>query len=119
WRVRPESHTCKKPPSDYLRRIFFYSLVYSPEQLEFLVRRAGAGQIAIGTDYPFDMGVEDPLERLEAATGLSGEDRAVIRGDNAARLLNIGSNGFRCSPTRVSRMHHLIVNGESQDVTTE
>ena len=90
WRVRPESHTCKNLPSDYLRRIYFDSLVYSPDQLEFLVRRAGAGQIAIGTDYPFDMGVEDPIERLEAATGLSGEDRAAIRGDNAARLLNIG-----------------------------
>lgn len=92
WRVRLESHTCKKLPSDYLRRIYFDSLVYSPDQLEFLVRRAGAGQITIGTDYPFDMGVEDPIERLEAATGLSGEDRAAIRGDNAARLLNIGSN---------------------------
>ena len=66
--------------------------LHAINELEFLVRRAGAGQIAIGTDYPFDMGVEDPIERLEAATGLSGEDRAAIRGDNAARLLNIGSN---------------------------
>jgi len=89
WTVRPESHTCRELPSRYLRRIWFDSLVYSPEQLELLVRRAGAGQIVIGTDYPFDMGVDDPLERLAAASGLSENERAAIRGNNAARILNL------------------------------
>ena len=66
----------------------------APEVFRTVARMmaTGAGQIAVGTDYPFDMGVEDPIERLEATTGLSGEDRAAIRGDNAGRLLNIGSN---------------------------
>jgi aminocarboxymuconate-semialdehyde decarboxylase len=91
WQVRPESHTCRDAPSRYLNRIFFDSLVYSPEQLAFLVRRAGASQVVIGTDYPFDMGVEDPLARLNMAAGLSDADRTAIRGDNAARLLNLGS----------------------------
>ena len=91
WTVRPEAHTCRDAPSRYLNRIWFDSLVYSPEQLEFLVRRAGIGQIVIGTDYPFDMGVEDPLERLDRVAGLSATERAAIRGDNAARLLNLGS----------------------------
>lgn len=89
WRVRPESHTCREAPSRYLNRIWFDSLVYSPEQLEFLVRRAGPSQVAIGTDYPFDMGVEDPLDRLDAATKLSTAERTAIRGENAARLLNL------------------------------
>ncbi len=91
WTVRPESHTCREMPSSYLRRIWFDSLVYSPEQLELLVRRAGVSQVVVGTDYPFDMGVDDPLERLAAATGLSNDDRAAIRGDNAARILNLNS----------------------------
>jgi aminocarboxymuconate-semialdehyde decarboxylase len=91
WNVRPEAHTCSELPSHYLRRIWFDSLVYSPEQLELLVRRAGAGQIVIGTDYPFDMGVDDPIQRLAAATGLSENDRWAIRGDNAARILNLHS----------------------------
>ena len=90
WNVRPEAHTCRDTPSRYLNRIFFDSLVYSPEQLEFLVRRAGAGQVVIGTDYPFDMGVEDPLKRLDS-TALSDAERASIRGKNAARLLNLDS----------------------------
>ncbi|MFZ1889396.1 MAG: amidohydrolase family protein [Candidatus Binataceae bacterium] len=91
WNVRPEAHTCRELPSRYLRRIWFDSLVYSPEQLELLVRRAGASQVVIGTDYPFDMGVDDPIQRLAAATGLSESERWAIRGDNAARMLNLRS----------------------------
>ncbi|MGH7924995.1 MAG: amidohydrolase family protein [Candidatus Binatus sp.] len=91
WKVRPEAHTCREAPSRYLNRIWFDSLVYSPEQLEFLVRRAGADRIVIGTDYPFDMGVEDPLERLDAVARLAATERAAIRGENAARLLNLSS----------------------------
>ncbi len=89
WRVRPEAHTCEHPPSAYLRRIWFDSLVYTAQQLEFLIRKAGASHIVIGTDYPFDMGVDDPLARLDAITSLSREDSAAVRGANAVRLLNI------------------------------
>jgi aminocarboxymuconate-semialdehyde decarboxylase len=89
WRVRPEAHTCRLAPSEYLKRIWFDSLVYTPEQLGFLVQQAGAGQVVLGTDYPFDMGVSDPLARLDAVTSLSGEERALIRGSNAARLFGI------------------------------
>ncbi|MFZ0657288.1 MAG: amidohydrolase family protein [Candidatus Binataceae bacterium] len=89
WTVRPESHTCRELPSHYLRRIWFDSLVYSPEQLELLVRRAGANQVVIGTDYPFDMGVDDPIDRLAAATALTDHERSAIRGANAARILNL------------------------------
>jgi aminocarboxymuconate-semialdehyde decarboxylase len=45
--------------------------------------------VVLGTDYPFDMGVEDPLERLAAVPGLSAEEGAAIRGANAARLLRL------------------------------
>lgn len=91
WEVRPEARTCRDSPARYLNQIWFDSLVYSPEQLEFLVRRAGASQIVIGTDFPFDMGVENALERLNVATGLSEAERTAIRGENAARLLNLDS----------------------------
>src|SRR5271167_1798751 len=50
WCVRPEAHTCANPPSTYLRKIWFDALVYTPEQLEYLIRRAGAGNVVLGTD---------------------------------------------------------------------
>ncbi len=89
WRVRPEAHTCADAPSSYLKKIWFDSLVYEPEQLEYLIRRAGAGNVVLGTDFPFDMGIEDPIGLLNSVAGLSDEDRALIRGANAARLLGI------------------------------
>ncbi len=91
WRVRPEARTCRHPPSEYLKRIWFDSLVYTPQSLEHLIRRAGAGQVMLGTDFPFDMGVDDPLARLDAVAGLSAGERRAILGGNAARLLKLGA----------------------------
>lgn len=89
WRVRPEAHTCRMAPSEYLKRIWFDSIVFAPAQLRFLAEQAGASQIVIGTDFPFDMGTREPLEFLESVPGLSEPDRDAIRGGNAARLLGI------------------------------
>jgi aminocarboxymuconate-semialdehyde decarboxylase len=89
WRVRPEAKTCRQLPSEYLRRLYFDALVFDPEQLTYLIRRAGPGQVVLGTDFPFDMGVDDPIARLNAAPGLSAANRDAVRGGNAARLLNL------------------------------
>jgi len=93
WRVRPEAHTCASAPSSYLKKIWFDSLDYQPEQLEYLIRRAGAASVVLGTDFPFDMGIEDPIALLNSVTSLSADDRALIRGGNAARLLSISAGG--------------------------
>ncbi len=87
WRVRPEAHSCRLAPSEYLKRIWFDSLVYTPAQLGFLVWQAGASQVVLGTDFPFDMGINDPLAQLDAVASLTDAERAAIRGENAARLL--------------------------------
>lgn len=86
WTVRPEAHGCREKPSSYLRRLWFDSLVHDPAVLRALVDAAGPERVLLGSDYPFDMGVDDPVERLRAA-GL-GEDaeRAVLSG-NAVALL--------------------------------
>ena len=85
WHARPDAHTCTLPPSSYLRRIWFDSLVYTPTGLRVLVDAAGADRVLLGSDYPFDMGVSDPVDRLEAA-GLDAATVAAIAGGNAARL---------------------------------
>ena len=89
WRIRPEAHTCANAPSTYLKKIWFDSLVYEPAQLEYLIRRAGAGNVVLGTDFPFDMGMDDPIGLLNLVAGLSDDDRALIRGGTASRLLNL------------------------------
>ena len=46
----------------------------------------------LGTDYPYDMGVERPVELVEGVAGLSAAGRAAVLGGNAARLLKIDYN---------------------------
>lgn len=89
WAVRPDARTPQRRPSDYLKRLYFDGLVYEPEILAALIARVGPQQVMLGTDYPFDMGVDDPLARLDAVLGLSSEDAALIRGATAAGLLDL------------------------------
>ncbi|MCA3749391.1 MAG: amidohydrolase [Rubrobacter sp.] len=89
WRVRPEIHTPENPPSSYLKKLYFDSLVYEPGALADLVRTVGADRVMLGSDYPFDMGVEDPVGHVRAAPGLSPAEREAICGGNAAELLRL------------------------------
>lgn len=85
WEQRADARTCARRPSSYLRDIFVDALVYSPRALRFLVDEQGAQQVTIGTDYPFDMGVDDPLDRLRAA-GLDDEEVDAIAYRSAIAL---------------------------------
>ena len=89
YKVRPEASGIQKKPSEYLKQIYFDSLVYSPEQLKNLIAQVGASQMVVGTDYAFDMGDYDVHELLDAVTNLSEEERAQILGGNAARILGV------------------------------
>lgn len=92
WEARPEtrSRIPNHPPSHYMRMLFFDTVVFQPLYLRHLVEVAGADQILLGTDYPFDMSETDPLGLVAATEGLSDDDRAAISGANAARLYGIG-----------------------------
>lgn len=95
---RPESGQPLRAPSSYLRRIHYDTLVYDALTLEHLIARVGATQLVLGTDYPFDMGVREPLGRLDAVAGLSAEARARIAGDNALGLLGLAPQPAQLSP---------------------
>lgn len=77
-----------RPPSTYLESIYVDTIVHDPETLNFLIRRLGAGQVLLGTDYPFPMGDQDPVGLVQSSPGISAADVESIIGGNAARLLN-------------------------------
>jgi aminocarboxymuconate-semialdehyde decarboxylase len=89
YAVRPEAGKIKHKPSEYLKRIYFDSLVYTPVGLRLLIEQVGATQVMLGTDYPFDMGSYDPQGLIAGVPGLSPQERDQILGGNAARLLRI------------------------------
>ena len=86
WQHRPDARGCAEPPSAYLERLWFDALVYTPTALRQLVAAVGPDRVVLGTDYPFDMGVDDPVQRLDAA-GFAPGIRAAIAGGTALRLL--------------------------------
>ena len=88
FKVRPDSRRhISRAPSEYLRRLFFDTLVFDQGQLEFMLKTYGADHLCLGTDYPFDMSEPDPLG---FHAGLSEDDRALILGGTAAKLLGLG-----------------------------
>jgi aminocarboxymuconate-semialdehyde decarboxylase len=91
FEVRPEAQTIPYPPSHYLKRLWVDALVYNPRNVAHLVREMGADRVVLGTDYPFDMGEERPIEVLQAVEGLSDKDRQRILCDNALGLLGMSN----------------------------
>src|SRR5712664_4845280 len=76
----------KKHASEYLRQLYFDSMVFTPEGLRHLVAECGVSQIMIGTDYPFKWS-ETTVDHVLNTPGLSDQDKRAILGENAAKLL--------------------------------
>jgi aminocarboxymuconate-semialdehyde decarboxylase len=91
WRARADVREFipDHPPSHYLERLHFDSMLYEPRELAILVDRYGPDRVLLGTDYPYDMGEDDPLELICSLEGMSDAELSLILGGNAARLLNL------------------------------
>lgn len=93
-RARADCRTAiKKKPSSYLEKFYFDTIAFDPGMLEHLIERFGADHVLLGTDYPYDMGVEDPVGFINRVSGLSAGKKNRIMGGNAARLLGISASG--------------------------
>ena len=90
WRARADCRTkIKRLPSSYLEKFYFDSITFDPEMLRRLIDRFGADHVVLGTDYPYDMGEENPLGLIAHVKKLSKAERELVQGGNAARLLKI------------------------------
>ena len=78
----------KKAPSEYLKQLYFDSLVFTGEGLRHLVAECGVGQIMLGTDSAIPW-VKDPVGHVLSTPGLSDADKTAILGGTAARLLRL------------------------------
>lgn len=87
-KVRSEtSARSTSSPLDLLRRFYFDSVVFEPQALGFLIDLVGADHVFLGTDAPFDMGDEMPLQTLANAPGLTEAQRAQVAGLTGRALL--------------------------------
>ena len=92
-RARPDCRTViKRKPSSYLEKFYFDTITFDRDMLRHLVERFGAEHVVLGTDYPYDMGMEHPVDFIGGTPGLSAKIKSQIMGKNAARLLKIDYN---------------------------
>jgi len=91
WGARSDAHgNLPNPPTTYLQRnVYFDTVVFTPHQLEALVKNYGADRIVLGTDYPFDMLEHDPIGHIASVESFDDATRAALAGNNAKRLLGI------------------------------
>jgi aminocarboxymuconate-semialdehyde decarboxylase len=76
-----------KPPLEYVRKLYFDSLVHIPETMSYLLELVGPTQVVVGTDYPYEMAERAPVAFVDSIPGLRTEDRAAILEGNVTRIL--------------------------------
>jgi aminocarboxymuconate-semialdehyde decarboxylase len=88
WERTVSARKNQAPPSTYLNRLWYDSIVYDQPTLDFLVERVGPDRVLYGSDYPFSIGdMKGILARVDT---LPADDRDAIRSGNAERLFDLG-----------------------------
>ena len=77
--------TLKKKPTEYLKQLYFDSLIFSPEALRHLAAQVGSSQIMLGSDHPYPW-QDRPVDHIMATTSLSDDEKIAILGGNAERV---------------------------------
>ena len=80
----------KKKPTEYLRQLYFDSIVFTAEALRHLAAETGAGQIVMGTDYPYPW-TKTSVDHILNTPGLTDDERVAMLGGTAAKLLGLAS----------------------------
>jgi aminocarboxymuconate-semialdehyde decarboxylase len=78
----------KKLPTEYLKQLYYDSVLFTPEDMRHLIAVVGASQVVVGTDYP-TLWNRTPVDRILAVPGLNDEERISIFSNTAAKLLKI------------------------------
>ena len=83
----PSRRRIKARPSAYLKRIWYDSICYSPEALNYLIRIVGIERVLYGTDYPHQ--VHDMAGMFAKTETMPPDQRHAIRAGNATRLFHL------------------------------
>ena len=90
-RVAPDQDTgvkLKKKPTEYLRQMYYDTLVFTSEALRHLAAEVGVSQLVIGTDHPIPWQAKS-VDHILKAPGFTAAERRAMLGETAARLLRI------------------------------
>ena len=90
-RVAPDMDTgvkLKKRPTEYLKQMYYDTLVFTSEALRHLAAEVGVSQLVIGTDHPIPW-QDKSVDHVLKAPGFSDAERRAMLGETAAKLLRV------------------------------
>jgi aminocarboxymuconate-semialdehyde decarboxylase len=90
-RVAPDMDTgvkLKKRPTEYLRQMYYDTLVFTSEALRHLAAEVGSDRLVIGTDHPIPWQSKS-VDHILKAPGFTDTERRMMLGETAAKLLGI------------------------------
>jgi aminocarboxymuconate-semialdehyde decarboxylase len=83
-----QTRTLKKRPTEYVKQMYYDSIVFTGEALRHLAAEAGPGQVVMGTDYPFPW-TSTSVDHILNTPGLSDAEKVAMLGGTAQKLLGI------------------------------
>jgi aminocarboxymuconate-semialdehyde decarboxylase len=90
-RVAPDMDTgikLRKKPTEYLRQMYYDTLVFTSEALRHLAAEVGSNRLVIGTDHPIPW-QDKAIDHILKAPGFSDKERRAMLSGTAAKLLGI------------------------------
>jgi aminocarboxymuconate-semialdehyde decarboxylase len=90
-RVAPDMDTgvkLRKKPTEYLRDMYYDTLVFTSEALRHLAAEVGSNRLVIGTDHPIPWQSKS-VDHILKAPGFTDKERRMMLGETAAKLLGI------------------------------
>ena len=95
YNVRPDivaTHN-QHNPRDYIGKFFMDSLVHEPTVLQYMINLFGANCIALGSDYPFPLGEENPGKMIKDMK-LDKETTNWLYADSALKWLKLNRKDY-------------------------
>ncbi len=90
-RVAPEMDTgvkLKKKPTEYMRQMYFDTLVFTNEALRHLAAEVGVSQLVIGTDHPIPW-EDKSVDHILNCPHFNDAEKRMMLGETAGKLLGI------------------------------
>ena len=90
WQVRSEARVnIEQPPSRYLDKFWYDCLTHDENALRMLIDMVGLDRVVFGTDWPFDMAIDEPVSWVRDMAKLTEAEKDAILGGNIESLLGL------------------------------
>jgi aminocarboxymuconate-semialdehyde decarboxylase len=78
----------KKKPTQYLRDLYYDTLVFTDEALRHLAHEVGVNRLVIGTDHPIPWQSKS-VDHILKCPHFNDREKRMMLGETAAKLLGI------------------------------